>query len=243
MINLRDGSTVNDPRLDRLAQFDPRSRQYALVDILTARTIETRMWTIPEGEPVLDQGADGACVGFGVTNELRFNPVAIPGLDARYAKESIYWEAQRRDEWPGGSYPGASPNYEGTSVLAGMQTAKSLGFYGAYHWAFNETQLAAGVSEIGPAVIGIPWYSGMFRPSREYYLRVTGSNQGGHCILVIGINTRFGYYTIYNSWGPRWGNNGTARIRRNDMARLLAENGDAAIVTERLAPAMLAAAV
>ncbi len=240
---LRDGTTVDDPRLDCLEEFDPASLDYPVkASLVTAERPSTKLWTIPDDEAVLDQGPDGACVGFGVTNELRFNPVPITGLNEAFAKQSIYWQAQRMDQWAGGSYPGASPVYEGTSVLAGIKVAAKLGFYGEYRWAFSEQELALAVSQIGPAVIGVPWYRGMFKPDSRGYLRPTGAVAGRHCVLVSGITvtggagTGDGYYTIYNSWGGSWGLNGTAKISRANLAKLLQQRGDACIVTVRTHP-------
>ncbi len=244
-IDLRDGTTVEDARLDRLVEFDDASRSYPVTAVITATAPVSKAWDIPAGEPVLDQGREGACVGFGVTNELRFNPVPVAGLDATFARERIYWPAQRIDQWAGGAYPGANPFYEGTSVLAGIKTAAAAGHYGEYRWAFGEEDLALAVAHVGPAVIGVNWYQGMFRPDYRGYLNATGKIQGGHCVLVCGIKvTRpfgAGYYTIYNSWGPTWGGRagmapGTARIRRSTMDRLLREDGEACLITQRLTP-------
>lgn len=238
MTTLRDNSTVDDPRLDRLVEFDERSLEFPVRAVLSADEQQpvTKLWTIPTGEPVLNQGNEGACVGFGVTNELRFRPNPIRGLNEIFARQRIYWEAQKIDPWNGGAYPGANPFYEGTSVLAGIKTATKLGYYTEYRWAFNETDLALAVSHQGPAVIGVPWYTGMMRPDASHFLRVTGTVAGGHCVLVIGLNATDGYYTIYNSWGSGWGNRGRARIRRADMARLLSEDGDACVITGRVTP-------
>lgn len=235
---LRDGSTAADPRLGRLVEFDPRSRDHPVRALIEAAKPVTRLWDIPAGEPVLDQGQEGACVGYGVTNELRFHPEPVPGLDATFARERIYWPAQRNDKFSGGAYPGANPYNEGTSVIAGIKEAVKLGFYGEYRWAFGETDLALAVSHVGPAVIGVDWYKGMSRPDIHGYLNVTGALRGGHCVLVIGINTRYSYYTIYNSWGPGWGGRagmapGTARLRRSAMARLLRQDGEACLITQR----------
>lgn len=236
MTRLRDGSDTTDPRLDRIVQFDEASRQYPVRAAVTVEEPVTTLWTLPAGEPVLNQGAEGACVGFGCTNELRFNPVPVPRLDATFAREQVYWPAQREDPWNGGAYPGANPFYEGTSVLAGIKQLVRLGYVREYRWAFGERDLALGLS-LGPAVIGVPWYAGMFKPDTRGYLNATGSVAGGHCVLVIGYNRRYEYYTIYNSWGPTWGDKGTARIRRAAMDRLLREDGDACIITARLTPA------
>lgn len=236
---LRDGSSVSDPRLDRLPEFDDRSRRYGICAALPPHQSQkpvSKRWSIPYGSPVLDQGQQGACTGFGVTNDLRFYPVAVRGLTDTFARETIYWGAQRIDVWPGGSYPGATPTYEGSSVLAAVRTAADLGYYGEYRWAFSEPEMALGVGHLGPVIIGVNWYEGMMRPDNTGYLHVTGDTVGGHCILVIGLSVHYGYYVVYNSWGPAWGANGLAKISRADMARLLAEKGECCLVTDRLRP-------
>lgn len=248
---LKDGSTVHDRRLDRIAAFDRRSLQFPVSEVLNAdqQNIVTQLWAAPDNTPVLNQGREGACVGFGTTHELLWNPVPVPGLDAAFAREKIYWVAQENDPWPGGSYTGASPIYEGTSVLYGVKAAADLGYYKEYRWATSETEMARAVSYLGPAIIGVDWYEGMFAPDSKGYIHATGDKMGGHCCLVIGVNvdtptgktTRKknnveGYYTIHNSWGPDWGDNGNCKISRADMRKLLGDNGECCIITERSMP-------
>lgn len=239
-IQLRDGSTVEDRRFDRIPEYDERSLNFPVAPLLSAAPPTTKLWTLPDADAnnVLDQGQEGACTGFGTTNELRFNPVPVPGLTNQFAREVIYWGAQRIDPWPGGSYPGADPQYEGSSVLAAVKTAAKLGYYGAYHWALSEPDLARGLSQIGPGILGLTWKSNMSKPNRNGFIRYTGDNVGGHCILCIGIDVEHGFYTLYNSWGPKWGLKGTCKISRTDMAVALkkANHGEACIVTERFNP-------
>ncbi len=185
--------------------------------------------------------ADGVgvhnCVGFGVTHELMFYPVPVRRVDATFAREKIYWVAQEGDPWPGGSYPGASPAYEGTSVLYGVKAAADLGYYKEYRWATSENELALGVGYLGPAIIGVDWYEGMFEPDSKGFIRPTGEKMGGHCCLIIGINIRSGHYVIRNSWGPTWGDNGNCKISREDMSKLIRDNGEACIISQRTIPA------
>ncbi len=248
---LRDGSTVEDPRFDRIPEPDERDRLFSVMDIVGGQEHPVSVdWEFPPGTPVLDQGREGACVGYGCANELRCNPVPVLGLDGTWAREQLYWPAQRDDPWPGGSYPGAQPQYEGTSVRAGVKRLAQLGYVGEYRWAKNEEEMALAISA-GPIIIGVDWYRGMTRPDAKGYLNATGAKIGGHCCLVIGLKVTApatgplkpatnrpgsGYYTIYNSWGPNWGTNGTARIRRGVMAKLIADGGEACLITERFNP-------
>lgn len=235
---LRDGSDVQDRRLDRIPAFDERSLGFRVNAALNAEQKEpvSKLWTAPPGTVVLDQGQEGACCGFGVTHELLFYPVAVRGLDATFAREKIYWVAQREDPWAGGSYPGANPRYEGTSVLYAIKAAADLGYYTEYRWATSEKEMRLGVGYIGPAIIGVDWYEGMFRPDDNGYIHPTGDKMGGHCILVVGVNIRDSYYTLHNSWGPTWGKNGNAKLSFADMAKLLGDNGECCIITQRALP-------
>lgn len=237
---LKDGSSTTDRRLDRIASpYDRRSLDFTVNQALNAeqrQALISNLWTAPDGTTVLDQGEEGACAGYGVTNELLWNPIPVPGLDGTFARQKIYWVAQENDPWAGGSYPGGQPVYEGTSVLAAVKAAADLGYYTEYRWATSEKEMALGIGHLGPAIIGVDWYNNMFRPDRTGYIHPTGGVAGGHCLLAIGIDTDGDYYTLHNSWGPTWGNNGNCRIHRRDMAKLLGANGECCIITGRSLP-------
>lgn len=242
-MRLRDGSEVADPRLGRLVGSDPRSANYPLRALVRAEYYErTRLWYLPSTVPPLNQGERGSCVGMGVTNELRYTPVPIPipGDPNVFAEQEIYWGAQRRDGLPGGAYPGAENDgglYEGTYVTAGLEEARARGYITEYRWAESEPDLAIGLGWVGPAVIGVNWHEGMMDVDDCGYLWPDGQVVGGHCVCVVGFSVKRGDYTIAQSWGG-WGMHGSgrARVTRPVMARLLAENGEAAIVTGRARP-------
>lgn len=226
MHQMRDGSTVLDPRLGRLPQRDPRSAAYPIRRIVDqALPLRSYTWSVPVH---LDQGQEGSCVGHAYAHELAGRPVVVKDVDHELAVR-IYHEAQKADEWDGGSYPGAWPFYEGTSVLAGAKVLTEAGHYSSYHWADNEADVARAVGYAGPVVIGVNWYSGMFDPDRDGYLHPTGELAGGHAILVHSISVKGGYYWLFNSWGTSWGVEGRAKLSRRDMAWLLAQNGEACL--------------
>jgi hypothetical protein len=77
---LKDGTSTFDRRLDRIPAFDQRSANFPVQAALNPQqqTLVSKTWTAPDGTPVLDQGQEGACVGFGTTNELLWNPVPVP---------------------------------------------------------------------------------------------------------------------------------------------------------------------
>lgn len=235
---LKDGTSTFDRRLDRIAAFDQRSLDFPVRSALNPQQQSPvgKKWTAPKGTPVLDQGQEGACVGFGVTNELLWNPIPVPKLDATFAREKIYWVAQEDDPWPGGAYPNASPRYEGTSVLYGVKAAADLGYYTEYRWATNETDMALAVGHLGPAIIGVDWYEGMYQPDSNGFIHPSGEKAGGHCTLITGVDVKTGFYYLHNSWGASWGNNGNCKIKRADMAKLLGDNGEVCVITGRTLP-------
>lgn len=216
--------------LDRVIQFDERSRNFPIRQLVGVRPLRSYTWRCRK---TLDQGYDGACVGFGVTHELIARPAEVIGLDATYAKQNIYWEAQKIDPWDGGAYPGAPFFYEGTSVLAGVKIAHNLGWMESYRWSFTFSDFQQGLGYHGPAVIGVNWYEGMFEPDANNYIQPTGSLAGGHCVLVNGIDIKRQRFKIHNSWGPNWGVNGECYISFTDMERLLKEDGEACFFVKR----------
>ena len=76
-------------------------------------------------------------MGFGIPHELAARPSEVKGLANKFAREDLYWKAQKIDKLKGGSYPGASPRYEGTSVLAGVKIARDKGFFDSSYWGFS----------------------------------------------------------------------------------------------------------
>lgn len=177
-------------RLDWFPRFDPASLNYPMAagpaSELPGRG---RLWT---PGPVLDQGAEGACVGFGCAAEAAAQPVPVPRISARVAR-GWYRNAQRRDQWPG-------ETYDGTSVLAGCLEGRARGLYTGFRWAKRAEQLAAGIVDDGPAVIGVEWREGSYSTDELGVLRPSGSVVGGHCVCVLGFVPRLGRGRKTGGW-------------------------------------------
>lgn len=231
LIPLRDGTQTTSPKLDRLIQFDERSRGFSIRPQVALKTPRSYTWRCT---PNFDQGREGACVAFALGHELAARPSEVKGITRSNLISKVYWEAQRNDPWAGGSYPGAVPFYEGTSVLAGVKALHHLGAFEEYRWAFGLNDLVLGVGYNGPAVIGVNWYQGMHNtdPSTGY-IRALGEVAGGHAVLVRGVNIKESRFTIRNSWGEDWGTGGDAYISFSDMEKLLYEYGEAVFVKKR----------
>jgi len=229
-IQLRNNHTTTDPRLDRLVLFDDRSRAFPIRPRVEGKPLRSYTWRCLAH---LDQGNEGACVGFGITHELIARPAEAPDLDAAYAREQIYWNAQRTDPWPGGAYPGAWPHYEGTSVLAGIKVARNFGWFDSYHWAFGLDDVLLGLAYDGPCVFGLNWYDGMLDSDSQGFITPTGRLRGGHCILGRALDIADEKVLLHNSWGYLWGENGCAWITFADLEVLLHEDGEAAFFENR----------
>lgn len=226
-MKLKDGSETNDSRLTRLIDFDQKSKDYPIRELMDGeKKLRSYTWRCLEH---LNQGPDGACVGFSMVHELIARPSEIKGLDAKFAKEKVYWEAQKIDPWDGGSYPSAFPQYEGTSILAGMKILKREGYIDEYRWAFSLEDLIWAIGHKGPAIIGINWYESMFEPYTCGQLHAEGNIVGGHAILCKGVSITKKTFTLHNSWGQSWADNGDVYISWDEMEKLLYENGEAAI--------------
>jgi hypothetical protein len=239
---LRDASTTTDPTLDRIIQFDERSRDYPVAAIAPPPPRKERTWRLDRNR-MGDQGREGACVEFGISHAVVGwpKPAALKIVQRVRAEHLIYWEAQRKDPWPGGSYPGAAPRYEGTSVLTGLQVARALGFFGAYHWAFSLDDVIQGILGVGPAVVGLNMTDGMMRARSGGLIESSGPVVGGHCMAAIGIDyaRRFPDGRVLDvvifaqSWGLNYGDQGRVYLPLEQLAERLADDGECAFVTDR----------
>lgn len=233
MITLRDGTTTQDKRLDRLQEFDERSRQFNIAGAVQA-DLKTKTW---QCKASLDQGFEGACVGFSWSHAASSYKNHTRGISNQFAEQKVYWEAQKIDPWPGGDYPDAQPKSDGTSVLSGAKIMYRYGFIDGYQWAFNVDDVLATLSNYGVVVIGIWWRDSMFNPDPSGLLDISGSHAGGHAILVRGhsLKRRFtGHGELHvvrlrNSWGNSWGVGGDCFLRVEDLETLLNDDGEACI--------------
>lgn len=217
-------SEVYEYGLGRLEEFDERSRLFSVGPLVEQRLPRSYTW---KTHTDLNQGREGACVGFSWAQELAARPSVIQNV-TDLTGTTIYKNAQKLDEWPG-------ENYSGTSVLAGVKAIQQLypGAIGEYRWAFNMDDLILALGYQGPAVIGVPWYSGMYNTDANGFVHVKGNKVGGHAILVHGVNVFKKFFKLHNSWGSAWGICGGCRLSFDDMARLLSEKGEVCIPTKR----------
>lgn len=236
MLNATPEIAPEDRVLDWAPSPDPRNRNYPMQ--ATLRTAVRRRNKLWRPGPVLDQGREGACVGFAWAAEAFSTPVAVdlnrtakvPTKDPTQFARTLYRNAQKVDEWLG-------EDYSGTSVNAGAKAMREFGLVREYRWCADMDDLVGAVLSKGPVVIGTPWYSDMYEAPNGI-LTPGGILVGGHAILAVGYRHKDPRLDggdgviLQNSWGTSWGDGGRAVIRLDDLSELLAD-GEAAVAVRR----------
>lgn len=248
---LRDGeTTTEDRRLDRIVLFDDRSRDFPVRALLaetpvpgqydlTYLTAPPRSYTW-DCDIVLDQGREGACVGFAWTHEAAARP------DRRFATQSdalaLYRRAKQLDPWPGEAY-------DGTAVLAGAKAAVEKGWLQSYRWAFRLEDIVRTLGFLGPVILGIAWHQGDYQVDAANYITGAGPVVGGHAILALGVKIVWkegatgrtfadidldrSYVILHNSWGPRFGRRGRCLMSLTELARRMGAQGECCVPVMR----------
>lgn len=235
-VKLADGSRVRDPRLDALVQFDERSRGYAVSHRADYAETRPRSYTWSVG-PTLDQGQEGACVGFAHAHRNAARPTKLEASEQ--IARSIYRRAQQIDEWPG-----EEPTYSGTSILAGTKASQEMGYVDSYWWAFTLEEFLRGMNR-QPCVAGLTWYWGMVNPGADGRISPTGEVYGRHAILINRVKLVYhgedldydrSIVGFWNSWGPTWGDKGTAWMTLREFDQLRREQGELCFAIDKRTP-------
>jgi hypothetical protein len=217
----------------------------------TVTTVEKRLRFPERYIDIYDQGAEGACVGFG--ESIMMSILNRKLYDALW----LYREAQVIDEWTD------TPPGEGTSLSAGFDVLRSTGhrrLWGGQsrppevdegivdvnRWLTTVDEIRTAISEGKPVCLGINWYHAFYNPTfkkhrgrKEAVIAPEDSDPrwnglaGGHCIMATGASDIRQAFELSNSWGRSFGVKGKAWLPYSSLTRLLEEQGEAAIVTDR----------
>lgn len=197
---------------------------------------EYKKWEVP----VLDQGKEGACTGFGlatVANYLLRRRKIVP--DPKPVSAGMLYEMARRyDEWPGESYSGSSArgamkgwhkhgicgedcwNYKGKKKGQRMTEARSSDALtrplGAYYRVNHKDLVAmhSAMTEVGVLYATGTVHQGWETLGEDGIIPYTELSLGGHAFAVVAYDQR-GFW-IQNSWGKKWGKDGFALITYDD---------------------------
>ncbi|MEZ4282116.1 MAG: C1 family peptidase [Myxococcota bacterium] len=193
--------------------------------------------------PVLDQGTEGACTGFGlaaVANYLLWTRRVEPRKQS-VSPRMFYTMARRYDEWPGERYEGSSARgaikgwhkhgvcserlwpYRGMKKDAGLTDARAKEAgrrsLGAYYRVNHKDLVAmhAALAEVGVLFATAVTHDGWDRVGRSGLLPWDPDGDGdggGHAFAIVAYDDR-GFW-FQNSWSKSWGRNGFARIGYDD---------------------------
>lgn len=232
---------------------DPRDARYPMRLLLDPLRDQFFPRGLPAGTrhyrqgPVLDQGPTGTCVahawaGWLYGAPLMTKPASVP------TPYNLYRAIVAIDEWDDNDFEATAPDNQlqsGTSVRAGVQLLRSRGHVQNFLWAETTEDVRAWhLAGLGGVVLGTWWTEGMLDPDRDGVLHYTGDAVGGHAYKTSGWTDTLKYKgrtqraaRILNSWGDTWGENGRAWILEEDLARLIADQGECCAATEqRVAP-------
>ncbi len=213
--------------LGRIAVPDVRDADYPASLHLMALAAEplpivSKSW--PGSALRINQGNEGTCVGHAGENWLGAKPI-MDKVSHEHAK-FLYDECKKIDGLPAGS--------EGTYDRALAKVLVGQGRIERYLWATGPDDFQRWLSNVGPIMVGTNWYEGMFNPSVNGTLSLTGSVAGGHEYLIRRLDLRHNRALIRNSWGAWWGIRGEAWIALDDLFRLVFnEGGDALCAVEK----------
>ena len=193
-----------------------------------------------------------------ITNEVEARKRRRRPYARRYDPLHIWNEAKKIDEWPD-TNPGDT---RGTSVRAAYDVLRDTGpcrvrsvrtaasglpeIVGAKpasreegvtanRWATTIDEMRTAIADGLPVVFGVNWYTNFDSPTqkgREHWIGEgsLGRIRGGHAVCIYGASDRRQAFKVKNSWNRRfplvWLTYGAAE-------RLLNEDGDAALVTDR----------
>jgi C1A family cysteine protease len=170
---------------------------------------------------VLDQGSTGHCVGFsGADFE---NTLPVFDNVGNQQGHALYYACKEIDGEPKAE--------DGSSVHSLAKVLKKIGRIKTYAFTSSLATIKTWLLTKGSVICGVDWYSGMMNPGATGFVYPTGAVEGGHAFILEGYDPKTDAFTILNSWSSSWSQNGRAKIKANDFAKLL-PNGEAMIAVE-----------
>ncbi|MDP2923083.1 MAG: C1 family peptidase [Candidatus Omnitrophota bacterium] len=209
-------------------KFD--ARDYLMRAYLPVVKLPKKVDHTQKMSPVREQGEEGTCVGFAVASGMKeyqefLDYEKLVELSPRF----LYTEARLIDGMPG---------LEGTTIRASMQALKKKGVCQERFWPYsvhqkdkpkagakanakkfriityarilNLNELRMNLSSIGPVVLGIEVFKGMFK-TKTGIVPLPKKNEaslGGHAICAVGYTDEKKLIKFKNSWSTKWGEKG-----------------------------------
>ena len=227
--------------------FDARPDTLDFRDLMYTPTLVEVPTHVPLGDylehgvPILDQGREGACTGFGlaaVANYLLLRRRVLPDRTP-VSPRMFYQLARRYDEWPGEDYEGSSARgamkgWHKHGVCAeslypqalkrgqkhGLNEARTADAVrrplGAY-FRVNHKDLVAmhsAIAEVGILYATCRVHQGWSAVGADGVIAQSETILGGHAFAIVAYDER-GFW-LQNSWGPGWGQGGFGHLSYDD---------------------------
>lgn len=237
--------------------IDFRDKMYvpSLIEVPVRRELKTYRDT---GVPILDQGREGACTGFGLATVAHYLLASRKEeRDTRPVSPFMLYDMARRyDEWAGEDYEGSSCRgamkgwykhgvcqqsfwpASGATIKALSQEVVTDGAerpLGAY-FRVNHKDLVsmhAAMTEVGILYASARVHSGWQKVKSNGKIKLELNPLGGHAFAMVAYDHE-GFW-IQNSWGEDWGHEGFCHISYQDWLM----NGTDVWVARLGVPAML----
>jgi papain like protease len=236
-ISVKHPARVLDARPDTL-DFRDQMFEPTLIEVPVRRPLASyRRYRVP----ILDQGREGACTGFGLATVIHYllrTRAVVPDRRAVSAR-MLYDMARRYDEWPGDSY-------EGSSARGAMKGWHKHGVCSSTHWAFTGKQnpalfadrfkdalrrplgaylrvnhrdivaMHAAIAEVGVLYATARVHEGWQAVGTDGTIawKEDAAILGGHAFAIVAYDER-GFW-IQNSWAASWGFHGFGRVSYDD---------------------------
>ncbi len=237
-ININNNEFVLDARRDTV---DFRDLMYTPTLVEVPVRIDLKEYQAL-GIPILDQGVEGACSGFGLATVVHYlmRTREVTRDDTPVSMRMLYEMAKRYDEWPGEAYSGSSARgamkgwhkhgvcSESFWKYKAGTTDRVLSFrraedarkrpLGAY-FRVNHKDLVAmhsAITEVGILYATGNVHEGWGQISNDgvIFYEPDIKVRGGHAFAIVAYDEE-GFW-IQNSWAERWGKGGFAKITYDD---------------------------
>jgi hypothetical protein len=177
----------------------------------------SKFWEIGR---ILDQGSEGACVGFAWAAWENARPQGYMRQQGNDFGFAWYEEAKRNDPWPG-------TDYDGTATGAGAKVGLIRGYLKAWLRAATVDEVLSFIGNESTVVMGTNWRRSMDRVYAGGVIKVdlSTSVRGGHAWHAFGYDDTWVY--AQNSWGEGYAEGGVFKVSHLDFRKLLYDNGEA----------------
>jgi Papain family cysteine protease len=216
-----------------------------------------------KGIPILNQGREGACTGYGLATVAHYllTTRKVVSDCTQVSPRMLYELAKRYDEWPGEDYSGSSARgamkgWHKHGVCAetlwpsrtkkgnkgqwrGLNDARTADGLkrplGAYFRVNHKDIVAmhAAIAEVGVLFATAGVHTGWEEVGEDGLIPLSENMLGGHAFAIVAYDQN-GFW-IQNSWGPTWGKHGFACISYDDWL----QNGTDVWVARLGAPVVL----